>query len=83
MISDKKLAEKISEKILEINHLMSEAIDVVVEQGKDNEKTVFCEAAGVVLGEILINIMNPLYTRHPSLKPPDLYLPGIDNLPEQ
>lgn len=83
MTADKDLAEKVSKKILEINHLMSEAIGMVVEHGSANEKSAFCEAAGVVLGEMLINIMNPLYRKHPDLKPPELYIPGIDNLPEQ
>jgi hypothetical protein len=31
-----------------------------------------CSAVGKVMGEILLGIMNPLYQRHPNLKPKEL-----------
>ncbi len=37
----------------------------------EDEFKVYREAVGLIMGEMLIKIMNPLYEKHPEIKPKD------------
>jgi hypothetical protein len=43
-------------------------------QGRCSEEEFsrYRRAVGAILGEILLEVMNPLYARHPNLKPAEL-----------
>ncbi|HIA1005765.1 TPA: hypothetical protein ACWO6X_004945, partial [Salmonella enterica subsp. enterica serovar Muenchen] len=38
----------------------------------ENEFKAYREAVGFIMGEMLIKIMNPLYEKHPEIKPKGL-----------
>lgn len=78
MISDKSLASKVSELILEANRILNDAVLLVDENGSAEELKEFKLAIGQVSGELLLSVVNPLYRKHPELKPPELFVPGCD-----
>jgi len=76
MISDKALAVTISELMLEASGALSEAAQLVAKSGStEEEKASLLEAIGGAMGQIGIDILNPLYRAHPELKPSDFLLP--------
>lgn len=48
------------------------AVDVVQSRCDEDEFKVYREAVGLIMGEMLIKIMNPLYEKHPEIKPKGL-----------
>lgn len=77
MIANKKIAAKVSEKVLEASGLLNDALIIVHDECPDDELSVLRRAIGKVLGELLFSVMNPLYQCHPDIKPKE-----IDSLPE-
>lgn len=69
MISDKKLAADISERLLLVNDLLNEMANLVQKNGEESELRPFCFAIANVSGELLLGIANPLYREHPEFKP--------------
>jgi hypothetical protein len=76
MIADKHLASEVSERVLEANRLLNDVVALVHTRGTSDESDAFRLAIGNVLGELLLGVVNPLYRRHPDLKPPGLFVPG-------
>jgi hypothetical protein len=72
MISDKALAANISERLLRVNSLLNEMANLVQNSGEENELRPFCLAIAKVSGELLLEVANPLYRKHPELKPPEM-----------
>jgi hypothetical protein len=72
MIKNKDVAEKISLLMLDVGSRIDESISMVKEQCSDIEFDMYRKAAGKVMGEMLISIMNPIYKEHPDLKPKGL-----------
>ena len=70
MISNPVIARQISNVMLEISTKIDESIAFVQTNCPDNEFQEYRRAAGRVLGEALLEILNPLYKRHNFLKPP-------------
>ena len=69
MISDPKVAEQISTLMLEISGRLDSSVAVVNKTSTAEEAAVYRRAVGKVLGEILLEVLNPLYAKHSSLKP--------------
>ena len=76
MIADQQLAADVAERVLEVNRLLNEAAALVQSRGTIEEAAAFRLVTGRVLGELLLDVVNPLYQQHPGLKPPGLFVPG-------
>lgn len=77
MISDRNVAAEVSKCLLEANRLLNQAVAVANAGSSMEEFSAFRLAIGKVLGELLVEVVNPLYRQHPDLKPPELFVPGI------
>jgi hypothetical protein len=69
MIPDPKVAEQISALMLEISGRLDSSVALVNKTSTAEEAAVYRRAVGKILGEILLEVLNPLYAKHPSLKP--------------
>lgn len=76
MISDKQIALEISDRVLEVNHLLNEIVSLAQGGCSPEELSALKLAVGRVLGELLVEIVNPLYQAHPELKPDGLEAPN-------
>ena len=72
MIKDKSVAQQISELMLEYSERINESIRLVQEKCSPEEFKTYRLAAAKVMGEMLLEVMNPLYREHPELKPEGL-----------
>lgn len=72
MITDKQAARQVSEKFLAAGKLLDEACAAVQAHCPADEWERFRRVAGGILGDMLLNVMNPLYREHPDLKPDGL-----------
>ena len=72
MISDHALAQEVNACMLEC----SAKLDALVARAQvvcpESEYPGFRLAIGKVMGEMLLEVMNPLYAQHPDLKPAQL-----------
>jgi hypothetical protein len=72
VISDAATAKQVSELMLDISARLDQSVLAVQGAGSAEELAVYRRAVGGVMGEILLEILNPLYARHPQLKPKGL-----------
>lgn len=72
MIKDPLVAQQVSDLMIEFQGRLNDSIIAVQENCSSEEFKAYRLAAGRVMGEMLLEVMNPLYARHPSLKPPEL-----------
>jgi len=69
MIKDALVAQQISDLMIEFGSRLDISIATVQEKCSSEEFTVYRRAVGRIMGEMLLEVMNPLYAQHPSLKP--------------
>jgi hypothetical protein len=72
MIRDEIVAREVSQLMLEIGARLDRSVELVSNNCSQEECKVYRRAVGAILGEILLTVLNPLYSEHPSLKPPEL-----------
>lgn len=72
MISDRNLASEVSAVMLEYGARLNGLVAQALTTCPDPEFQKFRRAVGVVMGDMLLEIMNPLYARHPDIKPEQL-----------
>ncbi len=72
MIRDPKIAQQISNLMLEFQSRLDNSIAMVRANCSPEEFANYRRAVGRVMGEMLLAVLNPLYKEHPSLKPPEL-----------
>ncbi|ECE6307173.1 hypothetical protein DRA31_03820 [Salmonella enterica subsp. enterica] len=72
MVNDKDTAILISELMLRFGKEVDESVAVVQSRCDENEFKAYRETVGFTMDEILIKIMNPLYEKHPEIKPKGL-----------
>jgi hypothetical protein len=70
MISDPAVAAKVSEVMVGIAGQLNESVAFVMKHSSQDEFSTYQKAVGSVMGEMLLEILNPLYKQYPSLKPP-------------
>jgi len=75
MISDRDVAEKICNKILDANASLDQAIALAMDAAPEEEARRIRQVIGRISGELLLNLLNPLYREHPSMKPGGFFLP--------
>lgn len=67
---DKPLARSISDLMLDVTARLDTSLATVQERGSPEEFERYRDAVGRILGEILLEVLNPIYAEHPDLKPP-------------
>lgn len=72
MIRDNAVARQISEMMIEISGRLDRSVTTVKERCSSEEFETYRRAVGHIMGEMLLEVLNPLYAEHPSLKPPQL-----------
>lgn len=72
MVEDERIAKQISDLMVEFSHRLDGSIALVMESCSDEEFKAYRTAVSKILVEILFQVMNPLYQRHPGLKPAGL-----------
>ena len=72
MIEDQDVARQVSDLMLEISNRLTDSIALVRGRGSPVEFRVYRLAVAKVLAKMLFEIKNPLYARHPNLKPEGL-----------
>jgi phytoene/squalene synthetase len=72
LIESESIAEEISKLMLEFGARLDVSVELVRDNCSPEELRLYRRAVGEVMGVMLLDIMNPLYARHPSLKPPQL-----------
>ncbi|HIF24829.1 MAG TPA: hypothetical protein EYG18_03680 [Micavibrio sp.] len=72
MIKDKEVARHVSEVLLRCGAEINNSIRHVKENCSDEELEMYKQAMGVVMGEILLKGLNPIYSQHPDIKPEEL-----------
>jgi hypothetical protein len=72
MINDPEVAKQISELMLECGKKLDQSVKLVVENCTKQELFDYRRAVAKIMGNMLTEIMNPLYETHPDLKPKEL-----------
>jgi hypothetical protein len=70
LIESRDAAKQISESSLSIIGQLEESIRKIQNDASPEEVREYRHWVGYVIHDILVRILNPLYTRHPDLKPP-------------
>jgi hypothetical protein len=69
MISDPATAKRVSDLLLEAFCRVDESCGLVRASAPPDEVRAYMAATGHVVGAITLDVLEPLYERHPSLKP--------------
>jgi hypothetical protein len=69
MISNGDIAKQISDLMLDIFRRVDESVEMVKATCPVEEALVYNKAVGRVAGPIVMDVLEPLYASHPSLKP--------------
>lgn len=77
MITDRAVAHEISKRILRANFILDEAISLVQEKCPKAEAAEFKAAMAIVLAELLFEVANPLYQKHPDIAPEGFLVPRV------
>jgi hypothetical protein len=70
MISDAAIAKQVSELMLEIYCQLGESVQIVERSCSPEEYAAYNKAVGKVVARIVFDVVEPLYEKHPNLKPP-------------
>lgn len=72
MIEKREIATQISALMIEYGAKLDASVALVRDHCSENELKDYRRAIGKIMADMLLEIMNPLYLRHPDLKPPQL-----------
>jgi hypothetical protein len=78
VISNPSTARQISDIMLEFTKQLEESTELVRTTCSVAEWKAYKKAAATIYGEMFLSLLEPLYKKHPSLKPP-----GWDNRNEE
>jgi hypothetical protein len=76
MISNKDVARYLSQVMIDTGSRLNEFLYEVQEKCSQEDFKRCKRAVGSVLGTIAIEVLNPLYSEHPDIKPEEYYLPS-------
>ncbi|HVK55416.1 MAG TPA: hypothetical protein VM532_10355 [Burkholderiales bacterium] len=68
----REVAEKISVLMLQLNSKLNDSISFVRDNCSKEEFEAYRKVAGMLMGSILLDIEEPIYQEHPTLRPHDL-----------
>jgi hypothetical protein len=72
VIRDARIAKEISDLMIEFSGRLDGSIAMVMGQCPPEEFAAYRRAVGRIMGEMLLEVLNPLYAEHPSLKPAEM-----------
>ena len=72
MLKDSLIAQQVSDLMIEFGERLNDSIIAVQEQCSPEEFKAYRLAVAKIMAEMLLEVMNPLYAQHPSIKPPEL-----------
>jgi hypothetical protein len=72
VISNKATAQLISALMLDFGRRLDASVLSVQETCTPEEFRAYRRAVGKVMGDMLLEVLNPLYVTHPELKPREL-----------
>ncbi|HTV84821.1 MAG TPA: hypothetical protein VME63_05420 [Dyella sp.] len=72
MIENSDVAKQVSELMLDYSRRLDSSIALVRDSCDAEEFKGYRRAVGKVLGEIYLEVLTPLYQKHPDLKPPGM-----------
>jgi hypothetical protein len=70
MIDNEDTARQVSDLMVEYTRRLQASMALVRDHGAPEEFHAYREAVSKIMTEMLIEVMNPLYARHPNLMPP-------------
>lgn len=68
-VMEKAAAIRLNEALVECYFKLHNSIDIVREHCNEDERKAYCRAVGKVLGHLLLDVLEPLYSEHPDLRP--------------
>ena len=71
MVSNPEIAKQISELMIEIERQVAKSLTIVNDKCSPEEYKAYKKATGKVVSAIVFDVVEPLYEKHPKLKPPD------------
>jgi len=72
LIANAKTAEYVSKLLLDINGQLNESVATIEHDCSPDEFTAYRRCVGRLINSIFEDILEPIYVRHPTLKPPEL-----------
>ncbi len=72
MIRNKDIAREINLLMLKIGADIDKSIAMVKDNCTQEEFEAYRKAAGKIMGDMLLEVMNPIYKTHPDLKPTEM-----------
>jgi hypothetical protein len=72
MIQQECVASEISQLMLEYGAKLNESVALVRDKCSQAELMAYRDAIAKIMGDMLLEVMNPIYAIHPNLKPPGL-----------
>lgn len=72
MIEKGDVAQHISSLMLEVSEQINQSIWLVKNECTTQEFDAYRKGCAKVLGDILLEILNPIYVAHPEIKPNEL-----------
>lgn len=72
MVQDNTVAREISDLMVEFGSRLDASIKRVQDACSAEEFQAYRRAVGKIMGDMLVEVMNPLYSEHPELKPNEL-----------
>jgi hypothetical protein len=71
MLSNVDTAKRVSDLMLEIFRAVDESVAMVIESCGEEEGAAYFKAVGFVAGAVVMDVLEPLYEKHPNLAPPN------------
>lgn len=72
MIIKSEVAKVISDLMIDCGGKLDESVSMVRDNCSPEEFRMYRTAIGKVMGEILLEVLNPLYKLHPDIKPTEM-----------
>lgn len=70
MISNRQIAQQISKLMLDVFYRLEGSIHMVKDASSLEEAAAYEKAVGKVACRIVFDVLEPLYEKHPALRPP-------------
>lgn len=72
MIKNEHIAKQISDIMLDVGYSLNRSVAIVMDNCPNDELIVYRKIAGKIMADILLDILNPIYSEHPGIKPEQL-----------
>jgi hypothetical protein len=69
---DRATAEMVSDLMLDIGAKLNESVTIVQQTSTEAEFEWYRKAIARLMGDMLLDVMNPIYIQYPELKPLEL-----------